>query len=679
MTAHILVVDDEAAIADVLAKYLRQRTGYVVTVSGSGEEAMSTLISAPKSPAGAIDLVILDMRMPVVSGLQILDWLRRHPILQYTRVVMLTATTGSQPKVDALSAGADDYITKPYHPQELLARVQTILRTQQLEKQLQKQSQQLAALNRATNAITTTLDVRQIPAAAVAGARAVLGVELAAIFLHDKTQTQLLCQAVNSRPSRLNASDYPTIAVGEGVVGLAYAERTRLILNTPQGDYRFRPGKDTPPGLSANNLMVMPLMVRNRPVGVLTVLNKSEGAFSDVDSDLFASLGGAIGRGLENAWLFQSVKSRQQELQDSHGRLQAVMNGILDPIYTINDAWQLVAVNRRKADDLAVSSDQLIGQRCYQVLYQRDTPCDHCRAVETLTLGVAERWSVRWTGEDHLPQEWRVHAYPVPAVVGESTRAVIVWQDRTEERRLENSLLQAGKLAAIGQLAAGVAHEINNPLTAINANAEMLKMFIRPDDENYESVDLIARAGGRATAVVRDLLDFARQNRYSFVPGKVNDSIESALTLVSYQLQSAQLEIEPELADDLPYISASWEHLKTVWLNLIINARDAVLSQPNQDGYVKIVTRLAPAGTHIQVLVNDNGIGMTPAEMAHIFEPFYTTKDPGKGTGLGLATCQRIIQQHGGHIEVTSEPHKGTTFIVHLALKAWSDGQDGYE
>lgn len=640
---------------------------------------MSTLITAPKSPAGAIDLVILDMRMPVVSGLQILDWLRRHPTLQYTRVVMLTATTGSQPKVDALSAGADDYITKPYHPQELLARVQTILRTQQLEKQLQKQSQQLAALNRATNAITTTLDVRQIPAAAVAGARAVLSVELAAIFLHDKTQTHLVCQAVNARPSRLSASDYPMIPVGEGVLGQAYSQKNRLILNTLQADPRFRPGIDTPADFKASNMMVAPLLVRNRPVGVLAVVNKPESAFTDVDADLFASLGGAIGRGLENAWLFQSVKSRQQELQVSHTRLQAVMNGILDPIYTINNEWQLIAVNRRKADDLDIGADKLMGMRCYEALYQRSEPCEHCQAGETLRLGVAERWSVRWTGEDHLPQEWRVHAYPLPTTLGEEARAVIVWQDRTEERRLENSLLQAGKLAAIGQLAAGVAHEINNPLTAINANAEMLKMFIQPDDENFESVELIARAGSRATEVVRGLLDYSRQNRYSFVSGNVNDSIESALSLVSYQLQSAQVEIVRELADGLPDITASWEHLKTVWLNLIINARDAVLSRPGEDDCIKIVTRMAPDGKNVQVLVNDNGIGMTPAEMVHIFEPFYTTKDPGKGTGLGLATCQRIIHQHGGHIEVTSESGRGTTFIVYLALQARQIEQDTYE
>ncbi|HMT21929.1 MAG TPA: histidine kinase dimerization/phospho-acceptor domain-containing protein, partial [Promineifilum sp.] len=152
-----------------------------------------------------------------------------------------------------------------------------------------------------------------------------------------------------------------------------------------------------------------------------------------------------------------------------------------------------------------------------------------------------------------------------------------MWQDKTEERRLENSLMQAGKLAAIGQLAAGVAHEINNPLTAINANAQMLKMVMPVEDENYESVDLIVRAGERAAKVVRGLLDFARQEQYSFTTGDLGESLQEALDLVNYQLQSANIHVTKGFEPTLPLVVASWEHLKSVWLNLLLNARDALL------------------------------------------------------------------------------------------------------
>jgi signal transduction histidine kinase len=167
---------------------------------------------------------------------------------------------------------------------------------------------------------------------------------------------------------------------------------------------------------------------------------------------------------------------------------------------------------------------------------------------------------------------------------------------------------------------------------------------------------------------VRGLLDFARQEEYAFTAGNLNDSINEALQLVNYQLQSANIEVITDYGDTLPESVSSWEHLKSVWLNLLLNARDAVQSLPN-GRQIEIGTRLAPDPDYVQVHIRDNGKGMSEAERAHIFEPFYTTKDPGKGTGLGLATCHRIIEQHGGVIDVVSQPFEGTSFIVRLPIR----------
>jgi two-component system NtrC family sensor kinase len=297
--------------------------------------------------------------------------------------------------------------------------------------------------------------------------------------------------------------------------------------------------------------------------------------------------------------------------------------------------------------------------------------------AEATTAQEAYRWPLRYLGDDHLPREWDISAYPIPGAKSGSARAVVVWQDRTEERRLENSLMQAGKLAAIGQLAAGVAHEINNPLTAIKANAQMLQMVIPVDDENYEAVELISQASERAEKVVRGLLDFARQAQYDFDPTDVNESILQALNLVSYQLTSTHVNLNLELAENLPKVKASWQHLQSVWLNMLINARDA-LQEIETERKVDVISRLDSTGDYIQVLVEDNGRGMKEAELAHIFEPFYTTKAPGQGTGLGLATSHRIIEQHGGEITVSSQVGTGTTFVVQLpAFKGVGIGDRG--
>ncbi len=671
--SHLLIVDDEPEIAESLADYLIKKEGFEVSITSDGEEAISFLAATVQNQT-EIDLVLLDMRMPNLSGLDVLTWIREHPDLRYTRVVLLTAAAGSSEKVEALTAGADDYITKPYRPQELLARVKTILRTQQLEKQLQRQGQQLAGLNRLAQTVAAKLEQTEILETAIEGIHTLMEVELAAVLLLEGGK--LRYKNLRNRDGEVPVTALPSLATDEGIMGLAYNEQRAIYLNQAAADGRYQPTTDAPPNYDVQSLVIAPLLVRGRAVGVICGYNKQDGRFTDFDLDIFNSLASSVSEAVENAWLFQRIRQRQQELLENRNTLQALIDGIPNPIYTINDEWQLVAVNKAKVDELDATLEELVGQVCYRAFYGRVAPCDHCLMSHTLSEKQAGHWTLNYKGDDHLPREWDINAYPIPGKQASSARAVVVWQDRTEERRLESSLLQAGKLAAIGQLAAGVAHEINNPLTAINANAEILKLTIPPDDENYESVDLIQQAGERATRVVRGLLDFARQEQYDFKADDINKSIRQTLALVQYQLLTADTQVVQNLANDLPPIVASWEHLKSVWLNLVINARDA-LQVVAQDRQIEITTRLSPDPNYVQVLFRDNGKGMAAAELAHIFEPFYTTKDPGKGTGLGLATSHRIIEQHGGEINVVSAPGEGATFIVRLPINSGRKNEMG--
>lgn len=673
LVARILVVDDELEIAESLADFLVRREGYTVNIARDGPQAKSFLESTAGSNA-EVDLVLLDMRMPGLSGLEVLDWIRNHPDLRYTRVVLLTAAASNDEKVQALSAGADDYITKPYYMQELLARVKTILRTQQLEKQLHRQSRQLAALNRVSQTVAATLETGQVYATAVRGVDAILEVELAAVLIVEGGK--LHCQHVRHYRGAIPSHIFPSAEKGTGILGLTWSDQQTYCLNDAPADPRYDVTHDSPIGYQVKSMLATPLTVRGRPVGVLAAYNKRAGSFTEVDVDLFSSLASSVSEAIENAWLFQRVRMRHQELLEGRDTLQALIDGIPHPIYTVSDDWKLVAVNKSKADQLNATPESLTGRVCFRVFYERQQPCEHCAIALTLTDKTEQHWPVRWVGEDHLPREWEVSAYPIPGKQASSARAVVVWQDKTEERRLENSLMQAGKLAAIGQLAAGVAHEINNPLTAINANAQMLKMVMPVEDENHEAVDLIVRAGERAAKVVRGLLDFARQEQYSFTPGDLNESVREALDLVNYQMQSSHILVHRDLDENLPPIIASWEHLKSVWLNLFLNARDALLHTA-ENRELEIVTRLNREGQTVQVLIHDNGKGMSTAESNHIFEPFYTTKGPGHGTGLGLATCHRIIEQHGGEITVVSKVGEGTTFLVSLPLVRHDHLQSG--
>ena len=664
--AHLLLVDDDVKSARSIAELLALG-GFQVTLAYSGDDAQAKLEASLSGPENGFDLVLLDSGMPGISGLDVLKWIRRHPKLQFLRVVVLTGVADKRDMVEALSTGADDYITKPPSPQELLARTRTLVRSRELERLLQRQRDQLAVLNRVNTRITTRLELSELLEAAVEGAGELLSAAAITVHMHDRARNALRCQQVWLEGRLIQAGPAPSLMpINGGLLSAVFLSRKMVAVQSVSRDTRFRAEWDTPPGLTVESMLAAPLFVRGRAVGVLAAFNRrGEGErFTEMDIDLFSSFISSMSQAIENAWLFGNVKQRQQELLENRNTLQALIDGILHPIYTIDQQWRVVSVNQTKVNIERSSAEKLAGQVCYRAFFQRQSPCDQCLAGTPKAAHSPQRWSVRWIGSDHLSQEWDLSAYPMPTA---QLTVAIVWQDRTEERRLESSLLQAGKLSALGQLAAGVAHEINNPLTVISTSAEMLKEALAEDKENQELVGWIVKASSRASRVVRSLLDFARQSRLQFTPGDLNASILEAIELVQYQLRSAEIVITTHLAAEPLEIDGSWEDLKTVWLNLLLNARDAV-SQCADNRRIEVITRLAPAHDHVQVLVRDNGVGMVEEQMIHIFEPFYTTKDPGKGTGLGLATSHRIIDEHGGEISVTSSQGQGATFVVRLPV-----------
>lgn len=668
---HILVVDDNPEIAESLGDYLI-RQNYHVSAAYSGAQALEFLEESSFTDKYPVDLILLDMIMPEMSGFEMLQKLRAHsdPDLSITRVIVLTGASSSKDKVEALNGGADDYITKPYQPQELLARLHTHLRTQQLEREMQHQRSQLARLNRVGQEMARTHERRHIVSLAVRAAQSLLNCEAVALFLPNKSREYITCQLVGGKAFK--SDQYAQIPFGQGIIGQTAARPAVFRLNGPHiaQDGAYSAATDIPPGMDLHSILTVPVINRGQTWAVLAAFNHSSQNFTEFDLDLIASLSTFMGSAYDNSTLLQNLRRQQRELLDSRNSLQAIIDGILHPIYTINEQWQIVSLNDHKAAEAQGEANQIIGQSCYQAFFGRLEPCEHCQVAQTIQEGGPQNWSVQWMGDDRLPREWDVNTYPIPGQSIGSPSAVVVWQDRTEERRLERSLLQAGKLAAIGQLAAGVAHEINNPLTAINANAELMLMTQSPDTDDFEAVDLILRAGQRAAHVVKGLLDFAREQQYTFIPLDLNKTVDQALDLVAYQMHTSHVAVQKELGSKLPAVMASSEHIKSVWINLMINARDAMRDAAIDQPKLEITTRLAPAAAGspslVEVIIRDNGPGMLAAEAAHIFEPFYTTKDPGKGTGLGLATCHRIIQQHGGFVEVITNPGEGATFVVRL-------------
>ena len=358
-------------------------------------------------------------------------------------------------------------------------------------------------------------------------------------------------------------------------------------------------------------------------------------------------------------------KANRRRLEATASTLQALFDGITDGLYIVNRRWQVVTANQGRARQAAAAPAELAGRSCFRALYGRDKPCAGCQVKQTLESGAGTHWVERQRSPDGLNSEWELYTYPIFTQTGSVSQTIVLRREVTERRRLEASLAQAERLAAVGQLAAGVAHEINNPLTAIIANAQFLKEDLPPAGEAFQSADLIARAGERTSRVVRRLLDFARQEEARLEAVDINASLQESLVLLDHQLNAAGIGVETRLAPDLPAIQANADQIQNAWLNLLVNARDALENQPGRR-LVRILTRRQ--GDRIAIVINDNGPGIPAEEIPHLFHPFFTTKSPGQGTGLGLSTSYRTVEQLGGQIEISSEPGQGTSVIVRLPI-----------
>lgn len=232
-------------------------------------------------------------------------------------------------------------------------------------------------------------------------------------------------------------------------------------------------------------------------------------------------------------------------------------------------------------------------------------------------------------------------------------------------KTMQSHLVRAARLSALGELSAMVAHQINNPLTTILGDAEIMAQDIPSDSPLRESALAIGRAGTRAKRVVERMLNMARYEDEAR-PLDVNHTIQEALELIGTQITQMGIRLEVDLALHLPAVKAVPGQLEDIWMNLLANARDAIAVQVNGTGHVRIRSGFLKSKKMVEISVQDDGIGIESSDLPSIFDPFFTTKPQGKGTGLGLYICRQIIQEHNGKIEVTSTPGKGTCVAVQL-------------
>jgi signal transduction histidine kinase len=317
-----------------------------------------------------------------------------------------------------------------------------------------------------------------------------------------------------------------------------------------------------------------------------------------------------------------------------------------------NRAYTLLAGDRLREPLSEEGSEQL----CHKLLFDRDTPCAGCPVPEALQSGRGARAEISQRGRTYA-----MAAYPL---TGEG-RAVCSYRDITDEREMTRRLIDTEKMAAVGQLAGGVAHEINNPLGGILAFAQLMKRDEGRSASDLESLDLIEESALRCKRIVESLLKFSRHSRTEDRRGfPLNKCAEDSAVLFGAQLKSyPRVKLELRLATELPELFGDPGQLSQVMLNLLQNGLHAL---PPEGG--ALVLETGRDGDRCYFRVTDTGSGIEERYLARIFEPSFTTKPPGQGTGLGLSIAYRIVEDHGGIFKVDTKMGEGSRFTVYIPI-----------
>jgi two-component system, NtrC family, sensor kinase len=369
-----------------------------------------------------------------------------------------------------------------------------------------------------------------------------------------------------------------------------------------------------------------------------------------------------------------TINNSINQAREEHRKFtEAVLDALPVSIYVIDRDYRIAMWNRhREIGEQGIPRDSAIGRNVFEVLAkypQSKLSKEFERAFRT---GKIERIEQRSTDENGATKHWLVSKVPMrDASTGEITHVITVGEDVTVRVEAIHAVGRAEKLAAVGRLAAGVVHEINNPLATISACAEAMEAITEegefgfsPETEDLkEYLGLIRSEAFRCKSITMSLLDFSRARSGERTTVDLTETIRSSARLLAHQKRGENVEINLEIPETLPPVNANAGQIQQATIALATNAIDAM-----PEGGT-LTFRAFPQNNRVVIEVSDTGIGISPEDMSKIFEPFFTTKEVGKGTGLGLSVCYGIISEHGGRLSVRSNLGQGTTFSIFLPMK----------
>ena len=400
-------------------------------------------------------------------------------------------------------------------------------------------------------------------------------------------------------------------------------------------------------------MAVVPVQRRGERVGAVVIVSTEAHTFSPLELERVEAMADLLSVALANAELFQTMKQAEW-------RFRTLFRAAPDAVLTVLHATgRIREANDAVREVFGVEPHQIIGKTLVDLLLPADSGTMET-ALAAAFAGTPARVEVQVAMPSGATRVVALAASRLPEA--DPPSVLLIGRDMTQERELRVRLMESDRLAAVGELVAGVAHEVNNPLSSISAFAQLLLREPTLTPSQRESIDVIRTETTRASQVVKDLLAFARRSEPQRAPLDLNGVVARTVRMRQYQFAEASVCVETDLAEGLPSVMGDARQLQQVCLNLLTNSVQAMSTMSG--GVLRV--RSYAVGDAVRLEVGDSGTGISPSVRAHIFEPFFTTKKEGEGTGLGLSVSYGIVTAHGGTIEVAETSPTGSVFRVTL-------------
>jgi len=522
--------------------------------------------------------------------------------------------------------------------------------------------EELSLIRRVSDVLRQSQDLNGLALGMVEVVISELPADFVCLMLADPEMTRLEPAAHMSRdwegPKPVDGLQADgVVELGQGDLGQDLGAG-RIILIPDLNEKQISPWP-APLPKESRSFMALPLVARQQMLGAMILTSMAASAFGQEHTRILTILCDHAAAALANVRLIQQLGEINEQLLDSELEahqskeyLQRVLDTANDLILIAGQNGTIKYVNQA-ATDIGFSLEA-VEHRHLAALFS-----DPERALELLDIDEPSEQELELKLPGGGNRLMLVSLTPLP----DSEEVLAILRDITHRRALERQLMHAEKLASVGILAAGVAHEIGNPLSAVSGYAQLLAKDGVSEEERQEFGNSIFDLAQRIDKIIRDLLDYSRPSPFQGQMVEVNQAIEAVLNMffTSKRLNTYNLTINRDLARDLPPVRMDRDQLQQVVLNMVMNAAQAM----DKGGVLTISTRQEAAGW-VTLTFADTGPGIAPENMRNLFDPFFTTKPPGQGTGLGLSICDRIISQAGGRIEVISRLGKGATFNIWL-------------